>query len=197
VSRAAVFVDRDGVINELIRDPGTGVSESPLHPDEVGLIVGAAAALRRLAVAGWSLVGVSNQPAAAKGTIALAELWAVQERVLTLLEAEGVAFDGFRLCLHHPDGIVESLRGPCECRKPAPGMLWDAAASLDLDLDRSWMVGDTDSDVAAGRAAGCATILLAHPASAHKRALGGPKADHVAPDLATAAELIIATQAGL
>jgi D-glycero-D-manno-heptose 1,7-bisphosphate phosphatase len=70
-------------------------------------------------------------------------------------------------------------------------MLRDAAAALRLDLAASWMVGDTDADVAAGRAAGCATILVQHPGSAHKRTPGRPEADHEVPDLAAAADLIL------
>jgi D-glycero-D-manno-heptose 1,7-bisphosphate phosphatase len=179
----AIFLDRDGVINELVLDPVSGRPESPLTVSEVALIDGAASGLARLAGAGWKLVGVSNQPAAAKGRISLAQLTAVQDRVLELLATADVRFDDFRLCLHHPDGIVAELSGPCDCRKPAPGMLRDAAAALSIDLSRSWMVGDTDTDVAAGRAAGCRTILIVNPDSAHKRSgVGG--SDVVAVDLA-------------
>ena len=99
----------------------------------------------------------------------LAELHAMQARVLELLAAEGASFDDFRICLHHPEGVVPELTGPCDCRKPAPGMLLDAARELDIDLERSWMIGDTDSDVLAGRAAGCRTVLIEQPHSAHKR----------------------------
>jgi D-glycero-D-manno-heptose 1,7-bisphosphate phosphatase len=187
----AVFVDRDGVINELAPDPATGAPESPLRPDDVRLIDGAADALARLRDAGWMLVGVSNQPAAAKGTIPLAQLYAVQDRVLALVDqAAGVHFDGFELCLHHPEGIVAELSGPCDCRKPEPGMLRTAAARLGIDLPASWMVGDTDADLAAGHAAGCATILIEHPASAHKRA-GRAAPSPPAADLAGAADMIL------
>jgi D-glycero-D-manno-heptose 1,7-bisphosphate phosphatase len=187
----AVFVDRDGVINELVPDPASGRPESPLMPQSVALVPGAAPALRRLAAAGWTLVGVSNQPAAAKGTIDLEQLRAVQDRLLELLHEQDVRFDDFRLCLHHPDGVVPELTGPCDCRKPAPGMLRDAAVALHLDLAASWMIGDTDSDMAAGRAAGCATILVHHAGSAHKRAPGRSGADHEVSDLAAAADLIL------
>ena len=165
----AVFVDRDGVIDRLVPDPVSGRPESPLRVADVALIDGAADALRALHEAGWLLVGASNQPAAAKGVLSVHELQAVHARVLALLSDRGVRFDDFRLCLHHPDGIVAELSGPCDCRKPAPGMLRDAAAALSIELSRSWMVGDTDADVAAGRAAGCRTILIENPDSAHKR----------------------------
>jgi D-glycero-D-manno-heptose 1,7-bisphosphate phosphatase len=190
VSRRAVFIDRDGVINELVPDPRSGVLESPLTTGEVRLIDGAAAALSRLAAAGRLLVGVSNQPAAAKGALSLAELRAVQARILDLLSADGVRFDDFRLCLHHPDGVVAELRGVCDCRKPAPGMLLEAASALDIDLKASWMIGDTDADVLAGRAAGCRTVLVRNPGSAHKRG-GEVSPDAVVGDLAGAVAEIL------
>jgi D-glycero-D-manno-heptose 1,7-bisphosphate phosphatase len=187
---AAVFVDRDGVINELVRDPGTGRPESPLRVADVRLIARAAGALRLLAGAGWRLVGVSNQPGAAKGTISLDELHAIQARVVALLAAEDVRFDDFRLCLHHPEGTVPELSGPCDCRKPAPGMLLASAGELGLDLGASWMIGDTDGDVQAGRAAGCRTILVEHPDSAHKRT-AQLQPDAVVTDLTAAARIIL------
>jgi D-glycero-D-manno-heptose 1,7-bisphosphate phosphatase len=167
--RSAVFLDRDGVLNETVADPLSGAGESPLTVEHVRLIPGAAAAAARLAQAGYLLVCVSNQPAAAKGKVSVAELLAVHRRVIDLLALEGVTFVASRLCLHHEQGIVPGLTGPCDCRKPAPGMLLDAAAALGLDLCGSWMVGDTDADIGAGRAAGCMTLLIRHPASVHKR----------------------------
>lgn len=144
-----------------------------------------------MADAGWRVVGVSNQPSAAKGLIPLAELQAIHARVLELLAAEGVRLDDFRLCLHHPEGVVPELSGDCDCRKPAPGMLLTAAQELGLDLRRSWMVGDTDGDVQAGRAAGCRTILVQHPDSAHKRT-AELRPDAVVRDLTAAAGIILA-----
>jgi D-glycero-D-manno-heptose 1,7-bisphosphate phosphatase len=190
----AVFVDRDGTIDELVPDPQTRRPESPLAVEDVALIPGAARALRRLAEAGWMLVGVSNQPAAAKGTVTREQLEAVQASVLGLLAAEGVRFDAFRVCLHHPGGVVPELTADCECRKPAPGMLQSAARGLGIDLRRSWMIGDTDSDVLAGRAAGCGTILLTHGPSRHKRT-GAARPDLIAPNLEAAVSLLLKAQA--
>ena len=180
--RPAAFLDRDGTLNELVPDP-SGIPESPLRPADVRLIEGAAEAARALAQAGFALVCVSNQPAAAKGKVSVEQLHAVHERVLELLSEEGVHLDAFRLCLHHPQGVVPELAGACACRKPAPGMLLDAAEELNLDLPRSWMLGDTDSDVIAGHAAGCRVVLIEHPGSAHKRAAGASP-DLVASSLA-------------
>lgn len=180
----AAFLDRDGVLNAGARDPESGLTESPLNVEEVYLLPGVAASLRELRRAGYALVCVSNQPSAAKGKTALQDLLAVHERVLALLEDEGIGLDASRLCPHHPDGVVRELSGPCECRKPAPGMLLDAAAGLGLDLDRSWLLGDTDADVSAGAAAHCRTVLIEYPDSAHKRR-GGASPDLRAPDLAS------------
>lgn len=167
--RAAAFLDRDGVLNELVADPVSGVPESPLTVEQVRLIAGAAAAAVCLQQAGFVLVCVSNQPAAAKGKASVEQLLAVHARTTELLAAQGVTLAASRLCLHHVGGVVPELSRQCYCRKPAPGMLLDAAAALDLDLGRSWMVGDTDADVAAGAAAGCKTLLIRNPASVHKR----------------------------
>lgn len=189
---AAVFVDRDGVLNELVTDPRTSRPESPLDPRQVVLVSGAAAALRRLGDAGYLIVGVSNQPAAAKGTVEIEQLERVQARVLGLLERAGAAPDAFRLCFHHPEGVVPELTRACDCRKPAPGMLLDAANELDLDLSASWMIGDTDADIAAGAAAGCRTISIENPGSAHKRS-GDARPDATARDLAAAADFVVAS----
>jgi D-glycero-D-manno-heptose 1,7-bisphosphate phosphatase len=189
----AAFVDRDGTINQLVPDPRTGQPESPLNVDDVALMPGAAGALRRLAAGGWLLVGVSNQPAAAKGMARPEQLAQVQERVLELLGAKGARLHSFRICPHHPEAIVPELAGPCDCRKPAPGMLLDAAEELDIDLKRSWMIGDTDSDVLAGAAAGCKTVLIEQDGSRHKRK-GTAQPDAVAPDLRAAAALLLGVE---
>jgi D-glycero-D-manno-heptose 1,7-bisphosphate phosphatase len=189
----AVFIDRDGVLNELVADASTGNPESPLDPQQVELVPGAGDALRRLHDAGYLIIGVSNQPAAAKGIADIEQLESVQARVLDLLERAGGSPDAFYVCLHHPEGVVPGLGRRCDCRKPAPGMLLDAAAELDIDLSSSWMVGDTDTDIAAGRAAGSRTILIENPASAHKRS-GSAHPGATAPDLAAAADLILSTK---
>jgi D-glycero-D-manno-heptose 1,7-bisphosphate phosphatase len=178
--RRAVFLDRDGVLNELVPDPTSGLPESPLDPRDVRLVAGAATAAAELQRAGYAVAVVTNQPAAAKGRVSVEQLHEVHRRVLELLRDEGVELDAWRICLHHPDGVVPELSGACECRKPRPGMLLAVAGELDLDLSGSWMVGDTDADVEAGRAAGCRTILIDQSPRAHTR--GGA----AAPDLRAA-----------
>lgn len=112
--------------------------------------------------------------------------------MLDLLRREGVVPDAIRCCFHHPEATVPELRQTCRCRKPAPGMLLDAAAELDVDLRASWMIGDTDGDVAAGAAAGCRTVLIAAPGSGHKRR-GTTHADVHAPDVTAGVDAILAT----
>jgi D-glycero-D-manno-heptose 1,7-bisphosphate phosphatase len=188
----AVFLDRDGVLNDPVLDPADGRPESPLRAADVMLVPGAAEACRTLRDAGHLLVVVSNQPAAAKGKASLEDLWAVHDRVAGLLEDAGALIDDWYYCFHHPDAVVPALRGPCECRKPAVGMLRDAAAVHRIVLPESWMVGDSDADVAAGTRAGCRTMLVEHPGSAHRRGgLAQPSA--TARDLREAAARIVAT----
>lgn len=192
--RAAIFLDRDGVLDAAVPDPISGRPESPLQVADVRLLPGAAAAARQLGDAGYALICVSNQPAAAKGKATIEQLLAIHEQVLALLAQDGVNLDASRLCPHHPEGVVAGLSGPCPCRKPAPGMLTDAAAALALNLGTSWMIGDTDADIAAGRAAGCKTLLLEYPGSDHKRT-GDAAEDMRAADLAEAASLLLSRPA--
>lgn len=190
MTRRAVFVDRDGVLNELVPDPESGLPESPLRSADVRLLPGVGAALRELAEAGYLLVGVSNQPAAAKEKISLEQLLAVQDRLVELLAAKGARFDDFKLCLHHPEGTAAELSGPCDCRKPAPGMLLEAAEQHSIELANSWMIGDTDTDIEAGRNAGVKTVLVGYPGSSHKRA-GKVAPDFQAVDLPDAIGTIV------
>jgi D-glycero-D-manno-heptose 1,7-bisphosphate phosphatase len=184
-----VFLDRDGVLNDLVPDLLSGHAESPLDPDEVSLLPGAAPAVRRARDAGYMLIGISNQPAAAKGTATREGLGAVQAKVVQLLERGGAVLDGFELCLHHPQGVVADLAVECECRKPKPGMILRASERLGIDLRASWVVGDTDADMSAAAAAGVRAILVEHPGSAHKRIVGGnvPRVR----DLSEAVDLIL------
>lgn len=190
MSRRAIFLDRDGVLNDPVPD-GDGPPESPYRPQDVRLTSGAVEGARALRDAGYALVVVTNQPAAAKATATVAALDAVNARVRELLAAGGVELDGWYTCLHHPAGTVAGLAGPCDCRKPAPGMLLQAAGELELDLGASWIVGDTDADMGAGRAAGTRTALVTHPGSAHRRTPAAT-GDVVAQDLAEAAARIVA-----
>jgi D-glycero-D-manno-heptose 1,7-bisphosphate phosphatase len=192
VSRPAVFLDRDGVLVEEVFYPESGEWEAPWRADDVRLIPGAAAAARRLAEAGYALVLVSNQAAYAKGKASLRDLWLAHERFVALLAEDGVALDGFYYSYGHPDGIVPHFTGPSLGRKPGPYHLFVAAARLDLDLSRSWMVGDRDTDIACGTAAGVRTVRIANLRA--DRGRGCPQRGRAA-DLVDAVRHILAAQA--
>lgn len=176
--RGAVFLDRDGT---LIEDVGY-----PRDPDRVRLLEGTPGALRRLAAAGLALVVVSNQSGVGRGLITPAEARAVDERFRSQLADQGVVLDGAKYCPHRPDE-------GCACRKPEPGMLLQAAAELNLDLPASYMIGDKETDIEAGRRAGCAaTVLIAGP-GARGHVTG---ADDIAGDMSEAATFVLAREAG-
>ncbi len=143
----AFFLDRDGVINVEV--------DYLSDPDKVVLIPGAAGAIRRLRAAGYLAIVTTNQSGVARGMYGAAEVQAVHRRIDELLAAEGAVIDGYYVCTHHP-----RFNGDCDCRKPAPGMLLQAAREHRIDLGRSAMVGDRLSDVGAGIAAGCAASYL-------------------------------------
>ena len=151
--RRAVFLDRDGV---LIEDRG------PLaDPDCIAILPGVPEALARFRRAGYRLLVVSNQTVVSRGLLderAMFELQGVVEG--RIRAAGGPALDGFYPCVHHPSATRPEYRRQCDCRKPAPGLLRRAAEEHGVTLEQSLMVGDRPSDVAAGRAAGCATVQL-------------------------------------
>src|SRR5215470_17804278 len=143
--RAAAFLDRDGVINEDVFYPATGEWEAPMRPEDVVLRPGAIEGLVRLKALGHALILVSNQGAYAKGKAPLAALWQVHLRLVALLGAHDLAFDDCFYSYTHPDGSVPHVSGASLERKPSPYFLLVAAARHDIDLARSWMIGDRDS----------------------------------------------------
>jgi D,D-heptose 1,7-bisphosphate phosphatase len=184
----AVFLDKDGT---LIEDVPYNVD-----PSRIVLATGAADGLRLLTTSDagvrFRVVVVSNQSGVARGRFLEAALIGVEARLRELAAACGAELDGVYYCPHHPEGAMAGYRGVCDCRKPAPGLLLRAARERRLDLSRSWMVGDILDDVQAGKVAGCRTILLDN---GHETiwAPDGPyrMPDAVAPDLASAARLIL------
>ena len=159
-SARAVFLDRDGVINELVYYPDHGIVDSPFTAGQFVMKPHAGEALRKLREAGYRLVLVSNQPGIAKGNLTEEAFNKIARKMREQLAGEGITLDGEYYCFHHPEAKVASLRKVCTCRKPEPGLILQAAGELNLDLERSWMVGDGITDVAAGQAAGCRTVLV-------------------------------------
>jgi D-glycero-D-manno-heptose 1,7-bisphosphate phosphatase len=161
VSKPAVFLDRDGVLVEEVFYPETGEWEAPLRPEDVQLTSAATAALRTFASIGFAMVVISNQGGYTKGKTSLRTLWLAHERFLALLADEGAPqIDRCFYAYGHPEGVVPHFSGPSLDRKPGPYNVFIAAAQLDLDLARSWMVGDRESDIACAQAAGVCPILI-------------------------------------
>jgi len=161
--KRAVFIDRDGVLNEMVYDANHGLLDSPRRPGQVRMIKGAGSFLKKVRDAGYLAIVATNQPGVAKGTLTIEELVAVNDELSRQLAEEGGAWDDLYFSPFHPEpgpeGRPEYAR-LTDCRKPGPGMLIQAAAKYGLDLRTSWMIGDGIVDVQAGRAAGCRTILI-------------------------------------
>jgi len=186
----AVFLDRDGTINENVFNTASGKWEAPLTVGQLRLLPGAADALHALQEAGYALVLVSNQPNHALGKASLESMTAIHDSMTALLADAGVTLTDTYYCHHHPNGHMPGFSGPCVCRKPSPHFLNKAANRHGFDMARSWMVGDRGSDVACGKAAGVRTIFLTsrghvppHPEQ--------PRPDAVLSNLAEAAHLIL------
>ena len=188
----AAFLDRDGVINELVYFEEAGIIDSPFHEDQVRLVPGAAAAIRGLNEAGTKVFVVSNQPCVAKGHCGYDRLDRITERMHSLLAEGGAAVDAVYYCLHHPEARIPELRVDCECRKPKPGLIQRAAAEHEIDLSRSYFVGDSITDVQAGLAAGCKTVLLTRMRCDLCQHLDerGVKPDQIFPSLREAARFL-------
>ncbi|MGC0420182.1 D-glycero-alpha-D-manno-heptose-1,7-bisphosphate 7-phosphatase [Embleya sp. AB8] len=166
------FLDRDGTLN-ISPAPGRYVRS----PDELTLLPGVAAAIRTLNRTGRRVVVVTNQRGVARGLMSLDDLAAVHERLTESLRAQGAFLDAVYACTHHEFA--------CRCRKPQPGLLQRAMADFpDIAPGDAVMIGDTESDVGAGRAAGTRTVLLAEPGRASA-------ADLVAADLRAAVDVLL------
>jgi D-glycero-D-manno-heptose 1,7-bisphosphate phosphatase len=183
----AVFLDRDGVIN---------VDRHYLHrTEDFEFIAGVPQALQRLQQAGWKLVVVTNQSGIARGMYTEDDYRRLTRHMRALLAETGVTLDAVLHCPHLPDGPVAAYCIACECRKPAPGMLVQAALRLNLDLARSVMVGDKGSDLQAGRSAGVARCLLVRSGQAID-AEDIALADAVHDDLGACAEELLGSTPG-
>ena len=189
----AVFLDRDGVINELIYYPEQGIVDSPFTMGQFKLISGAGEAIKKFHEMGYKVILASNQPGIAKGHMSEEVFWQIRDRMVMELDLAGVSLDNEYYCFHHPEAKVSKLKVNCACRKPKPGLLLQAAKEMDINLSQSWMIGDGLTDIKAGKSAGCRTILLSRmkcelcPLMDEKDA----RPDSVALDLKQAAQFIL------
>lgn len=172
--KRAVFIDRDGVINRKAEEGAYVTRWEDFH-----LLPGVAEAISLLDRAGWSVIVISNQRCVAKGLLTIAELEAIHQKMLEELARSGAKLHGIYYCPHDKEP-------PCSCRKPSPGMLLKAAQEHQIDLTSSWIVGDSDSDIEAGRRAGCGTVrIIADPPEESE------SADYFARSLLEASEKVL------
>lgn len=185
--KPAIFLDRDGVLNVEIN----GVH----RPQDLALTEGAAQALRCINDAGIPAICVTNQPDIAKGKMTTEDLLQVFAALDTGLAGGGAYLDDVYWCPHHPErgwpGEVAALKIPCSCRKPEPGMLIAAAETHNLDLARSWLIGDRPSDVVAAHAAGARAILLHTRNDIPPEEIVNCHPDHVADTLSSAVAFVL------
>jgi len=156
----AVFLDRDGVINEIVYFSEFGVLDSPLNPKQFRLLPGVAEAIRVFNRLGLKVIVASNQPGMAKGKMTRQVFERIRSKMRRELEKSGAHIDAEYYCFHHPFAKDAQYRGNCDCRKPKPGLILGAAKDFGLDLSKCYVVGDGLTDIKAGRAVGCKVFLI-------------------------------------
>lgn len=152
----AIFLDRDGTINKYV---GFLKNEKDFE-----LIPGVSGAIKSFNDNGYLVIVVTNQPVIARGEVTIDELNNIHNKMETLLGKDGAYVDAIYYCPHHPhkgyEGEIPELKIECECRKPKPGLILQAAKEFNIDLTSSWMIGDSENDILAGKNAGCKTVLI-------------------------------------
>lgn len=152
----AIFLDRDGTINEYV-----GFLR---NINDFKLLDGVAEAIKKVNESGYLAIVVSNQPVIARGEVSFSELREIHNKMETLLGTEGAYLDGIYYCPHHPDkgyaGERPEYKIDCNCRKPKSGMLLRAAECFNIDLTKSYIIGDSENDILCGRNAGCKTAFI-------------------------------------
>ena len=156
----AVFLDRDGVINELYYDDNQGIIDSPFHPDQFELFPKVGEAINTLHELGYLVIIISNQPGIAKKHFTEKTFEMVKQKMRDELGKDNTYIDAEYYCLHHPEAKIEKYRKKCDCRKPKPGMINQAVKDRDIDTSSSWVIGDSIVDIELGEIVGCKTIFI-------------------------------------
>ena len=185
--RKAIFLDRDGVINAKVINL--------VSPEQFVLADGRVArAIKKINNSRYMAIVVTNQPIIAKGFCTFEDMEAIHKKMRDLLAEQGARIDAVYVCPHHPEkgfeNEVTALKIDCDCRKPRPGLLLKAAQDYKIDLSESWMIGDNESDIEAGRNAGVRTVLLAAEGSIKI------KPDLIKRDLLAAVDAVLAEYDG-
>jgi len=191
----AVFFDRDGVILRMVYDQEHGTIDTITNTKQLSFVYGSIALLKHTTQSGYKNIIVSNQPAIGLRKMSPENFQEITDHMITAITGQGATIDAQYYCFHHPFAAIETYRKRCDCRKPNPGLLLQAAKEHNLDLTASWMIGDGVNDILAGHAAGCRTILLGNVMEAEylsilEEQLHGVKPDAIIKKLPEAISLI-------
>ena len=177
--KKAVFLDRDGTI--VVHEPYLS------SPEQLQLLPNAAEGIRLFKKSGYLVIVITNQSGIARGFFNEERLAVIHKKLMSMLKSEGIEIDDIYYCPHHAEGIVESYKVDCDCRKPKPKMLLNAAKEHNIDLTKSLMIGDSAVDMLAGKNAGCTCILIRN-AGENAGNIPIADADYVVKDLLEAAK---------
>jgi len=188
----AVFLDRDGVINEVVYHQEMGILDSPFTAEQLKILPDVGTAINLLHKQGYKVIIISNQPGLAKAHFTVNTFKKMQQKMATELKKQKAFVDAEYYCFHHPYGTVALYTKTCTCRKPKPGMIRSAAKEHNIDLSQSWMIGDGITDIQAGQTAGCKTILIGRMKCDLCKRMDDEdaKPEHIAPNLYKAALII-------
>jgi D-glycero-D-manno-heptose 1,7-bisphosphate phosphatase len=188
----AVFLDRDGVINEIVCFPELGLLDSPLHPRQFKLLPQVAEAIGVFNRLGVKVIVLSNQPAIAKGKMTMKSFERIRQKMRNELAKKGAHIDAEYYCFHHPSAKNPKYRGNCDCRKPKPGLFLRASKDLGLNLSKCYAIGDSLTDVKAGKYVGCRTFLIGYLKCDMCKFMEdeGTRPDLIVPSLFAASEII-------
>ncbi|MFH2118340.1 MAG: HAD-IIIA family hydrolase [Candidatus Paceibacterota bacterium] len=158
----ALFLDRDGIINKMVYNQEFGLVDTPARIQDIELVFGISDLLKLSSGLGFLNIIISNQPTIGLKKISKAQFETVRKAIIDKLKQDGAVIDGEYYCLHHPFAKNSKYRSDCDCRKPKLGLIQQAKKVHNIDLNKSWFLGDGVNDIIAGHNAGCRTILLGH-----------------------------------
>ena len=173
-NKAAIFLDRDGVINCPVLNPATNQYEAPQNENDFKLFPSVIESLKKLLNLGYKLFLVSNQPDHAKGKTTYENLVLVHKKMHSIFVENDIKFTEYYYCYHHPNGVIPKYSIVCECRKPGNFFLKQAALQYGLNMPASWMIGDSDVDIFCGQSLGLKTVMINVKESAHRSGQSRP-----------------------
>lgn len=160
IKKKAIFLDRDGIIVKMYYHRKQGIIDSPLNISQVAFTPGIFEFLRLAKKLGYLLILISNQPGMGIKKISKKNFNEIKNFIIKTLQEHEITIDGQFYCMHHPYASIKKYKKECDCRKPKTSFFLEAEKDFDIDLEKSWMIGDGVGDIIAGNAAGCKTILV-------------------------------------